>query len=246
MGKIRVRYFAISAFEIVSEKGRRILIDPCITGHKGRGISPVPLDDIKDIDLILLSHGAGDHLGDILPLAKRMPNAPIMCGAEVRRHLVKEGLDGTRFRGATYGKLRDFNGIKVKVVYARHTSFFPSGDEMLTGVPFGFMLFVESGACIYLAGDTSIYGDMKLYGELYKPQLAMLPIGGVSGDFIPDMSPEEASLICRWMSLKWAVPCHYIEGSKAPSAFAKAVRKDAPATSVAVTKPGEWKTFTLQ
>lgn len=244
MGKIQVRYFAVSAFEIVTEKGMRILIDPCITGYKGHGVSPVPLDDIKDIDLILLSHGAGDHLGDILPLAKRMTSCPIMCGGEVRRHLVKNGLDDSRFRGSPYGAMREFGGVKVKVVYARHVSFFESGDETLTGAPLGFILFTESGFPIYLPGDTSIFGDMKLYGELYKPQLAMLPVGGVSGpDFTPDMSPEEAALICRWMALKWAVPCHYVEGSDVPQKFAEAVKRDAAATTPVIMKPGEWRTF---
>ncbi|MBI2909846.1 MAG: MBL fold metallo-hydrolase [Chloroflexi bacterium] len=246
MGKIQVRYFAVSAFEIVTEKGMRVLIDPCLSGYKGHGVSPVPLNDIKDIDLFLLSHGAGDHLGDILPLAKRMDKAPIMCGGDVKRHLVKNGLDDARFRAAPYGAERTFGGIKVKVVYARHVSFFESGNEMLSGVPLGFILTTESGFPIYLAGDTSIYGDMKLYGELYKPQLAMLPVGGVSGpDFTPDMSPEEAAMICRWMGLKWAIPCHYVEGSKVPAAFVKAVKKDAAATTPVVIKPGEWKTFTV-
>lgn len=245
MGKIQVRYFSISAFEIVSEKGTRILIDPCITGYKGHGKSPVALDDIKDIDLFIVSHGAGDHMGDIIPLAKRMSSAPILCGGDVKRHLVKVGgLDESRFLGAPYGALREFKGVKIKVVYARHISFFESGGGTLTGEPLAFVIFTESGFPIYLACDTAIFGDMKLYGELYKPQLAMLPIAGVSGpDFAGDMTLEEVVLVCRWMCLKWVVPCHYVEGSKVPDQFAEVLRREAPSTMPTVMKPGEWKTF---
>ncbi|MBI2910108.1 MAG: MBL fold metallo-hydrolase [Chloroflexi bacterium] len=246
MPRIQLRYFAISAFEVVMEEGMRVLIDPCITGYEGHGISPVPLEEIKDIDLILVSHAAADHVGDTEQLAKMMPRSLILCGPEVRYHLVKRGIDPSRFRYALHGVSLTFGEVKIKCVRSEHISFMNSDGEMISGTPLGFILSTESGIGIYHPGDTGIFGDMKLYGELYKPQIAMLPVGGMGPpDFASDMSPEEAALICRWMGLKWAIPVHYIEGASAPEDFALAVRKLAPATTAVIMKPGEWKTFEI-
>lgn len=237
MPSIELRYLGNAAFEITSEKGVRVLIDPCLTGTAARAPSPAKPEEISDIDLILVSHGASDHLGDTLELAKRM-GSQIVCGAEVSTHLAENGIEAERIRRVVWGVLYSFKGLRVKVLESKHISFLRSGDRILTGVPLGFILYTESNLGIYHPGDTAIFGDLKLFAELYQPQIGLLPVGGVGG-YLAELSSQEAALVAKWMQFKLAIPMHYAQGSQEPYIFSDLVRKEAPTTEVIILKAGE-------
>ena len=237
MDKIGIRYFGTSAFEVVTEGGRRVLIDPCITGWNGKNVSPVGLDTVTDVDLILVSHVAPDHVGDTLELMKRT-RADVVCDPAVQFILLDSGIEPERVHVIAWGMVRQFNGVTVRCVESKHVSCIVYKGSLVTGLPVGYMLSTESGRTIYHQGDTAIFSDVKLFAELYRPEIGMLPISGFPG--LPaELSPEEAALVTKWMKLKVVMPTHYTFGSDEPQQFAEAVSHHSPSTKVMVLQPGE-------
>ena len=242
--ELGIRYFGTSAFEIVSEGGRHILIDPCITGWNGRNVSPVPLDDIRDIDLVLISHAAPDHYGDALELMRRT-EAQAICDPAVHYMLVDSGIDPARVHATAWGMVRESAGIVVRCVESKHVSCTTYKGSLVTGMPNGYMVTTETGRTVYHPGDTAIFSDLKLFAELYKPEIGLLPVGGFPG-LLAEMSPEEAALAAKWMALRTALPMHYAMDSDEPARFAAAVRRLAPHTDVIAPHPGEWLQLPLR
>ncbi|MBI2957637.1 MAG: metal-dependent hydrolase [Chloroflexi bacterium] len=237
MPQIELRYFGVSGFEITSENGVKVLIDPCITGLHGVKSSPVGLEAFPTLDIILVSHGADDHLGDTLQLAKQT-GCDVMGASDVATYLVRKGIDTRKIRRVVWGLKEDYKGLRIKVVESHHASWLTDGDIILSHMPLGFIVYTESGLGIYHPGDTSIFGDLKLFGELYRPQIGLLPVGLPSREGA-ELNAEEASLVTKWMDLKMVVPMHYAKGSSAPHDFARYVRRDSPDTRVVIMTPGE-------
>ncbi len=239
MPQIHLRYFGISAFEITSEKGVKVLIDPCITGFRGIRMSPVGLEAFPKLDIILVSHAAGDHLGDTLELA-RQTGCDVIAGADVATYLVIRGVDAKKIQRSIWGMEHDYKGLRIRVVESHHSSWLAYEDGVLSTVPLGFILYTESGLGIYHPGDTSIFSDLKLFGELYCPQIGLLPVGvpsGVGGKH--ELSAQEAAIVTKWMGLKMVIPVHYAKDSPDPQDFARHVHRESPDTRVVVMEPGE-------
>lgn len=237
MAEIELRYFGNSAFELTSEKGLHVVIDPCLTGVQGRGVSPFQPSELSRVDLILISHGAGDHLGDTLAIVKEH-QCLIFCGAVVAYHLRRSGIPAENIHTVAWGARVDFKGISIRSVEAHHASFLFTDDTVLTGLPMGFIINTESGLGVYHAGDTSIFRDLELFGQLYKPQIGILPVGAFPG-FDADLPPEEAALVAKWMKLKVAIPMHFPWDSTEGEQFVTAVSKEAPETRAVLLKPGQ-------
>ena len=235
---IIIRYFATSAFEIVTELDTRVLIDPCITGWNGRNVSPVSLDELTNVNLILVSHAAPDHYGDTLELARRT-DAQIVCDPAVHYVLQDSGIAPERLHITAWGMVRQFGGVKVRCVESKHASCTTYKGAFVTGLPLGFMLSTESGRTIYHPGDTAIFSDMKLFAELYRPEIGLLPISGGVAGMPAELSLGEAAMVTQWMKLRTAIPTHYGMGSDEPSQFAQAVAKSSPSTEVVIMEPGE-------
>ena len=239
MPQIELRYFGISAFEITSEKGVKVLIDPCITGFHGIRFSPVGLEAFPKLDIILVSHGSADHLGDTLALAKQT-GCDVMAAANVTTYLERKGLDTKKIRHTLWGMVHDYKGLRIRTVESHHVSSLEYEGQTLSGLPLGFILYTESGLGIFHPGDTSIFGDLKLFGELYRPQLGLLPVGLASGaDGKHELSAEEAAIVTRWMGLKTVIPMHYAKDSPEPRNFAHYVSRESPDTRVVIMEPGE-------
>jgi L-ascorbate metabolism protein UlaG (beta-lactamase superfamily) len=235
---IEIRYFATSAFEVITEGGKRVLIDPCITGWNGKNVSPVALDTVTGIDLILVSHAAPDHFGDTLELARRT-GAQVVCDPAVHHILLDSGIEPERVHITAWGMVRQFDGVTVRCVESKHVSCTVHRGSMVTGLPLGFMLSTESGRTIYHPGDTAIFSDLKLFAELYAPEVGMLPISGFPG-MPAELSIDEAALVAKWMKLKVVMPTHYTLGSDEPAQFEAAMMRESPTTKVVTLKPGEW------
>lgn len=209
----RIRFFGFAAFEIVTESGTRIVIDPYLDDS---AVSPVKSDDLDRVDLVLVTHGAWDHLGDAGKIARKH-NAPVICGPEVKAALVSQGVPESLVLSCAWGLEIDFRGTRVRPVESHHTSWTRLADgRWATGFPMGFIVYVDERTRIYHMGDTAIFSDLRLIGELYKPNIALvhvaLPDVARAGDakvVTGEMTPYESALACQWLGVQYAVPCHF-------------------------------------
>ncbi|MGG4548804.1 metal-dependent hydrolase [Rossellomorea marisflavi] len=177
--------------------GKTILVDPFINGNE---YTDLHADDVK-ADVIILTHGHNDHVGDTVAIAKRN-DALVIAPNELANYL---GLQGLNTHPMSIGGAREFDFGKVKFTQAFHSSSYTTEDNEIiyTGMPAGFLLMAE-GKTIYHAGDTGLFSDMKLIGERHPIDLAFLPIGD---NFT--MGPEDAALAATFLKAKEVVPVHY-------------------------------------
>jgi L-ascorbate metabolism protein UlaG (beta-lactamase superfamily) len=216
-----IRFLGVAGYEIVWDE-RRILIDPFLTGGPAPPILP---EELQAPDLILVSHAAFDHLGDTAAIARRT-GCPVLCGGEVRAMLIDAGVDGDRVRATTWGIVTEIDGIVVRPVECHHWSQGRLADgQFVTGVPMGFIVETEPGIRIYHYGDTAIFSDLRLVGELYRPTIGLLGCTQPQellaqtpgpGIFLTgEMSPREAALAADYLNLTVAVACHYFDHEQA-------------------------------
>lgn len=180
----------------IETKGKTILIDPFITGNE---LTDLNAEEVK-ADVILLTHGHNDHVGDTVEIAKRS-GALVVAVAELATYLSWQGLN---VHPMSIGGAYTFDFGTVKLTQAFHGSSYTENNEKIiyTGMPAGLLLTIE-GKTIYHAGDTALFSDLKLIGR-HKPDLAFLPIGD---NFT--MGPEDAAIAAEWVQAKLVVPIHY-------------------------------------
>ena len=209
----RIKFLGFSAFQIRTSKGKEILIDPYISENSA---APYGLQDLQSVDLILVSHAAPDHLGDTATIAKQF-NAPVICGGDVKAHLLEQGVSSSLLIETVWGLAVEAAGIRVRPVESKHRSAIKAKDgSLLVALPLGFLIDLESGIRIYNASDTTLFGDMKLIGELYQPDIGLLNVTIVNMPGLPtfltgEMTPYEAALAAQWLGLKHAIACHYTD-----------------------------------
>lgn len=174
-----------------------ILIDPFISGNP---LTDLQVEDEKP-DVILLTHGHNDHVGDTVGIAKAC-DALVVAPNELAVYL---GLQGIRTHGMNIGGANEFPFGTVKFTQAFHSSSYQTEDNefIYTGMPAG-ILFTAEGKTIYHAGDTALFGDMALYGKRHSIDVAFLPIGD---NFT--MGPEDAAYAVELLNPKLAIPVHY-------------------------------------
>jgi L-ascorbate metabolism protein UlaG (beta-lactamase superfamily) len=196
----RITYFGHSTFSLTTPSGQVALIDPWVTTNPW---CPAELKNLQRLDAIFLTHGHSDHLGDLLALAKqhRPKIAAIFetCLWIESKGLVEEtcplGKGGSQ-------KIGDF---EITMTHAFHSnSIDDQGVRLYGGEPAGYVIRTPGGFTVYHAGDTAVFGDMKLIGDIYKPHLAMLPIGDRF-----TMGPREAAYAIRLLGVKHVIPMHY-------------------------------------
>src|SRR5258708_19342740 len=167
----RIRFFGVAAYELITEAGLHILIDPFLDENPG---SPVKSAELPRVDLILVSHAAADHLGDTEAIAKRT-GAPIICGGEVKAYLMARGIPAEQIRATTWGIAVEVAGIRVQPVECHHWSQIRMPDgTYASGVPMGFVVYADPGVRFYHYGDTPIFTALKLIGDLYPPPIRSL------------------------------------------------------------------------
>ncbi len=189
---MKLRYFGHSAFEIVSKAGTRILIDPFLDDNP---LSPVKSSEVS-ADYIIVTHAHGDHLGDTAKIATK--DTTVICVFELANYLGEKGLNTHPMQ---IGGAFDFDFGRVKFTKAEHGSETPDGKY--AGLAAGVILTIDNQT-IYHAGDTGIFGDMKLIAELQPIDYFLTPIGGNFTMDIPD-----AALAASWIRPKLAIPMHY-------------------------------------
>lgn len=213
----RLRFLGVAGYEI-TWRDKRLLIDPFLSDSPA---APVQPEDLDPPDLILVSHAAFDHYGDTATIAG-LTGAPVLCGGEVRAMLLDAGVSGDQIRATTWGIVTELAGIVVRPVECHHWSQGRLADgQFVTGVPMGFIVETEPGIRIYHDGGTTVFGDMRLLGEMYRPTvgllgcaqpvelLAMVPGPGTL--LTGQMSPLEAALAAEFLGVKVAIACHYLD-----------------------------------
>ncbi len=213
-----IRFLGIAAFEITNSKGQVILIDPFLDENP---VSPVKANDLERVDLVLVTHLAYDHLGEAAAISQRF-NCPVVCGPEVKVFLEQQGADPQLMRTVPWGGQVNPRGIRVRAVECRHTSFRQAPDgQYLCGQPLGFILYADPGVRIYHSGDSAIFSDLKLIGELYRPNIGLLCACEVEREYLEllglqdhygnEMNGDEGALAAIWMGLEYAIICHYLD-----------------------------------
>jgi L-ascorbate metabolism protein UlaG (beta-lactamase superfamily) len=201
MSSLQITWLGHSAFLIVTPAGTRIVTDPWL-GNPSCPESLAKPEALLPIDLVLLTHGHGDHLGDTVQVA-RTAQAPVVCLFEVGQYLTAKGLQRVHDMGI--GGTQEVAGVRVTMTNAVHTgSFTDEGTIVYLGGASGFVLRQAGMPTIYFAGDTALFGDMKIIAELYQPEIAFLPIGDHY-----TMGPDTAAIAAKWLGVKQVVPMHW-------------------------------------
>jgi L-ascorbate metabolism protein UlaG (beta-lactamase superfamily) len=236
-----LKYLGISAFQIEAE-GHTMLVDPCITMNES---SPVKVEDMEEgIDIILVTHGAPDHMGDAMEIQKRT-KATLVSGPGVRVHAIRQGVREDEALSVLWGDHIEVKGVSIQCVECRHISFFQSGGTYISDLPLSFIISPERDVRIYNLGDTALFSDMRLISELYRPNIALIPIGGnpkLTGGWT-HLAPREASMAAQWISPEVVIPTHYDPGSAEAQQFVERVKTLSPNVHVELLKPGGIYTF---
>jgi L-ascorbate metabolism protein UlaG (beta-lactamase superfamily) len=196
-------WYGHACVEVRTPGGKVILIDPWF----GNPLSPRTAESVQVCDLMLVTHGHGDHLGNAVAIASRLkPAWP--CIHEMSLWLARTLPGGSdAIIGMNKGGTVEVAGVKVTMVHADHSAGdWNAGGEttLYLGEPAGFVVELENGFRFYHAGDTAVFGDMALIRDLYRPDLALLPIGGHY-----TMGPREAALAVELLGVKHVMPIHY-------------------------------------
>src|SRR5262245_38727553 len=177
--------------------GEVVLIDPWLGNPS---CQPAARDELTQLDAILITHGHSDHVADAVALAKKHRPKTVVACYEIVSWLAAQGVENGQ--GMNLGGTVDVLGMKVTMVRADHSSGLPDGSY--GGVAAGFVAELPGGFCFYHAGDTALFSDMQLIGELHRPELAFLPIGDLF-----TMDPRQAARACRFLGVRRVIPIHW-------------------------------------
>jgi L-ascorbate metabolism protein UlaG (beta-lactamase superfamily) len=202
MADTDVTWLGHGTFRIDTPGAKRVYVDPWLGNPK----CPEAERDPERIDVIALTHGHDDHLGETVELAKRF-GCPVVGVVELRGWLKGKGVpDHSSIpEAANKGGTVDADGVKITFTDAKHSSsVFEGGTPVYLGEPAGLVIEVENGTTLYVAGDTCLFGDMTLIGRVYEPDVAILPIGDHY-----TMGPREAAVAVELLGVDRCIPCHY-------------------------------------
>ena len=187
-----------AAFRIDTDAGTRIYVDPFLQNNPK---TPENEKQPERVDIMAVTHGHFDHAGEVPELSKQFPEAQIVAQVELKDWLGSQGANIGELPGINKGGTQELDGIKFTLVNAFHSS--SAADGTYTGEACGIVIRFD-GRSLYVAGDTCVFGDMQLIARIYKPDVAVLPIG----DWFT-MGPDEAAVALELLGNPRCVPCHW-------------------------------------
>jgi len=221
-----------ASFRIDTPGGKRIYVDPFLHGNPKCPESEL---EPERCDLILITHGHGDHVGDAVAIHQRF-GCPVIAAVELREWLTTQGVaDDGGSNSPNKGGTVAVDGVKTTLTDANHSS--STNDGTYAGEPCGIVVELEDGYKLYFAGDTNVFGDMSLIGRIYAPDVAILPIG----DHFT-MGPRAAAVALELLGTSRCIPIHWgtfplLTGTP------DELKQHAPSVEVLTPEPGE--TITL-
>jgi L-ascorbate metabolism protein UlaG (beta-lactamase superfamily) len=198
MPDVPVTWLGHASFRLDTPGGKRIYVDPFLSGNPK---CPESEQEPERVDVIALTHGHGDHVGDTVELSKKF-KPEIVAMIELKSWLGRQGAEVGEMPGSNKGGTVEAGGVKFTLVNAFHSSGSDDGEYL--GEAAGLVVEIENGTKIYFAGDTCVFSDMQLIGRIYSPDVAVLPIGGHF-----TMDPREAGVALELLGTKRCIPCHY-------------------------------------
>jgi L-ascorbate metabolism protein UlaG (beta-lactamase superfamily) len=195
----RVTWLGHSAFRVITPSGKVVVIDPWVESNP---MCPAELKKFERIDTLLITHGHFDHIADAVDLAKKF-KPQVVAIFETCLWLESKGVQNTS--AMNKGGTQKVGEIEVTMTHAVHSCGILDGDKVIYGgEACGYVVRLPGGLTLYHSGDTALFGDMKYIGELYEPQLALLPIGDHY-----TMGPREAATAVRLLRAPHIIPMHY-------------------------------------
>lgn len=226
MSTVALTWLGHASFRIDSPGGTRVYIDPWLEGNPR---CPEPELEPERCDVVAVTHAHFDHVASAVELGRRFSPA-LVAMVELAGWLEKQGFEGGSSGGMNKGGTAEVAGIRFTLVNAFHSSATPDGTY--AGEPAGIVMELENGFRLYHAGDTCVFGDMQLIGRIYRPDVAILPIGDHY-----TMGPREAAVALELLGVTRCIPCHWgtfplLTGT--PSAL----RELAPDVDIIEVEPG--------
>ena len=216
---VKFTYFGGMCILAERSDGFKILFDPYFRKNKQTEHSP---EEFYDVDLMFVSHHAGDHYGDVVEIMDNSQShlvAPSDCIIYVKKEAStpleerKKDPEKGRLYASAYGDTREFGCTISHTVWAEHLSKGSVNGVPVYGLPSGFVVEIEPGVTYYHPGDTALYSDIKLINDLYHPNIMAVGIGGIKPYASCEMGPREAAISASWVGADIVIPTHYISGS---------------------------------
>jgi L-ascorbate metabolism protein UlaG (beta-lactamase superfamily) len=198
MSDTTLTWLGHSAFRIDTAAGKRIYVDPFLHGNPK---CPENEQEPERADVVAVTHGHGDHVGDTVAIAQTL-GATVVAQVELAGWLGAQGVAADKLVGFNKGGTVDVGGATITMTNAFHSNSAPDGSY--GGEAAGYVIAVEDGATLYFAGDTCVFGDMELIARIYKPDVVVIPIGDHY-----TMGPREAAVALELLGAKRCVPCHW-------------------------------------
>jgi L-ascorbate metabolism protein UlaG (beta-lactamase superfamily) len=196
---IKLTWLGHATFRIETPAGKTVLIDPWVVGNP---TCPQNEKDVKKVDVLLCTHAHGDHIGDAVEIAKKH-NPVVVAIYELGLWFEKKGVK--QVAGMGKGGTQTVGDLKVTMVHADHSCGIEDGGQVIYGgEACGYVIEFSNGIKMYHAGDTAVFGDMQIIGDLYAPSIALLPIGDHY-----TMGPREAAYACKLLRPKTVIPMHF-------------------------------------